>query len=105
MYSSWTDGSVDGHRSGSGGGDKATTGMAIITGDDPFNLTLSGVSTYVESTLPYQGRYPSLNYFRDGVWYCASGGVLCKFSAPPLYFCSPLFTHFPYLCRTPTPPF
>lgn len=69
MYSSWTDGSVDGHSSGSGGGAKATTGYATISGDDPFNLTLSGVATYVESTLPYQGRYPSLNYYRDGVWY------------------------------------
>ena len=69
LYSSWTDGSVDGHSSGSGGGAKATTGYAIIDGDSPFNLTLSGVDTYVESTLPYQGRYPSLNYYRDGVWY------------------------------------
>ena len=69
MYSSWTDGKVDGIPSGSGGGARATTGYAIITGDDPFNLTLSSVATYVESTLPYQGRYPSLNYYRDGVWY------------------------------------
>jgi hypothetical protein len=69
LYSSWTDGTVDGHRSGSGGGDKATTGFAVISGDDPFNLSLSGVDTYVESTKPYQGRYPSLNYYRDGVWY------------------------------------
>jgi hypothetical protein len=65
LYSSWTDGSVNGHRSSSGGGDKATTGYAIISGDDPFNLTLSGVDTYVESTKPYQGRYPSLNYYRE----------------------------------------
>ena len=56
MYSSWTDGSVDGHSSSSGGGDKATTGFAVISGDDPFNLSLSGVDTYVESTKPYQGR-------------------------------------------------
>ena len=69
MYSSWTDGVVDNVRSGSGGGTHATTGFAIITGNDPFNLTLSDVATYVESTLPYQGRYPSLNYYRDGVWY------------------------------------
>ena len=68
LYSSWTDGVVDGVKSGSGG-DAATTGFAIITGDDPFNLSLSGVSTYVESAAPYQGRYPSLNYYRDGVWY------------------------------------
>ena len=69
LYSSWTDGTVDGHRSSSGGGDKATTGYAIVEGNDPFNLTLSGVATYVESTKPYEGRYPSLNYDRDGVWY------------------------------------
>jgi hypothetical protein len=69
QYSSWTDGVVDGIHSGSGGGRAATTGYAIITGDDPFNLTLSGVATYRESTLPYGGRYPSLNHYRDGVWY------------------------------------
>lgn len=69
LYSSWTDGNVNGVPSGSGGGAHATTGFAIITGDDPFNLTLSGVATYVEPTMPYEGRYPSLNAHIDGVWY------------------------------------
>ena len=71
MYSSWTDGVVDGVRSGSGGGSHAITGFAIIEGDDPFNLTLSGVATYPESALPYGGRYPSLSYYYNDVW-CAS---------------------------------
>jgi hypothetical protein len=88
MYSSWTDGVVDGVHSGSGGGTHATTGLAVITGDDPFNLTLSGVATYGESTLPYQGRYPSLNYYRDGVWYygtCVWEGAreLCSHAPHP----------------------
>ena len=56
MYSSWTDGVVDGVRSGSGGGAHAITGFATITGSDPFNLTLSNVATYAESALPYEGR-------------------------------------------------
>lgn len=70
MYSSWTDGVVDGVHSGSGGGSHARTGFAIVEGDDPFNLTLSGVATYPESALPYQGRYPSLCYHYNDVW-CA----------------------------------
>lgn len=68
LYSSWTDGHVDNVTSGSGG-NKATTGFAIVDGDDPFNLTLSNVATYAESAAPYEGRYPSLNHYRDKVWY------------------------------------
>lgn len=69
LYSSWTDGQVDGVTSCSGCGDHATTGYAIISGDDPFNLTLTGVATYVEPVAPYQGRYPSLNFRLNGTWY------------------------------------
>lgn len=68
MYSSWTDGSVDGKSSGSGG-HGATTGFATILGDDPFNLTLANVSTFPEPADPYQGRYPSLCFHHGGVWY------------------------------------
>lgn len=39
LYSSWTDGNVNGYPSGSSG-HGATTGMAIVTGDNPFNLTV-----------------------------------------------------------------
>lgn len=55
LYTSWTDGSVDGHSSGSGG-HGATTGFATVLGDDPFALTLANVSVYAEPADPYQGR-------------------------------------------------
>jgi len=67
-YSSWTDGTVDGHGSSSYG-NGATTGYATVIGNDPSNLTLANVSTYMESAAPYQGRYPSLNFHHNGVWY------------------------------------
>jgi hypothetical protein len=68
LYSSWTDGNVDGHSSGSGGRG-ATTGYATVLGEDPFSLTLVNVSTYAEPADPYEGRYPSLNFHHGGVWY------------------------------------
>jgi len=68
LYSSWTDGTVDGVKSGSGG-QGATTGFAVVHGDDPFNLSLSGVAVFAEPAGPYEGRYPSLNFYHGGVWY------------------------------------
>ena len=68
LYSSWTDGTVNNITSGSGG-DKATTGIATIIGNDPFNLTVTNVAVYSESAAPYQGRYPSLNFYYKNVWY------------------------------------
>jgi len=62
LYSSWTDGSVNGYSSNSGanGGASATTGMAVITGDNPFNLTVEvPCPPLMSPALPYQGRYPS----------------------------------------------
>jgi hypothetical protein len=69
LYSSWTDGKVNNISSGSGGGAHAMTGYATVVGDDPFSLVIANVSTYKESALPYGGRYPSLNFRLDGVWY------------------------------------
>lgn len=68
LYSSWTDGTVDGVSSGSGGSG-ATTGFATVLGNDPFELTLANVSVFAEPADPYQGRYPSLCFHHDGVWY------------------------------------
>jgi hypothetical protein len=68
LYSSWTDGTVNNVSSGSGGRG-ATTGFATIVGDDPFSLTITNVSVYAEPPAPYEGRYPSLNFRKDGVWY------------------------------------
>lgn len=71
MLSSWTDGTVNGVGSSSAdsGGRNATTGIAIVLGDDPWNLTIVHASTYTEAAYPYQGRYPSISTYKDGVWY------------------------------------
>ena len=74
MYTPWTDGSVGAVHSGSGGhgpGEvgNSTTGQATVTGDDPYNLTLTGVTTFTSNTAPYQGRYPCGSLFYEGVWY------------------------------------
>lgn len=75
LYSSWTDGVVNGVHSASALRLHATTGMAIITGDDPFNLVVSNASTYVEPIWPYEGRYPSLNFMLNGTWFYGTYSV------------------------------
>jgi len=74
LYSSWTDGKVGSVVSNSGydGRSVATTGFAVIDGDSPFNLSLSDVAVFGEPGAPYQGRYPSLNFHKDGVRILAS---------------------------------
>jgi hypothetical protein len=57
--SSWTDGTVNGITSGSGGATTATTGMAHVLGNDPYNLTIANVSVYNEGAAPYEGRCKS----------------------------------------------
>jgi hypothetical protein len=68
LYSSWTDGKVNGVTSSSMG-PKATTGYATILGDDPLHLTITNVDTYAASPLPYGGRYPAGGLVYNGVWY------------------------------------
>ncbi len=80
LYSPWTDGSVNGTSSGSGG-EGATTGFARIVGDDPLKLTVDRAGTYPSSPKPYEGRYPCGSLVYEGVWYYGtyclhpSGGV------------------------------
>ena len=50
-------------------GDKACTGYATITGDDPLHLTFSDPGHFASSPLPYRGRYPCGSLVYDGVWY------------------------------------
>jgi hypothetical protein len=75
MYSSWTDGEVNGIKASSCAskvykcGDTAYTGYATILGDDPMNLKITDVATYPSSPDPYEGRYPDANLFYRGVWY------------------------------------
>jgi hypothetical protein len=72
LYSSWTDGNVNGMGCSSDGptsnGNNAT-GNATIIGDDPLHLQIVDNAIYVSKSDPYQGRYPAGNLVRDGVWY------------------------------------
>jgi hypothetical protein len=74
LYSPWTDGScwrLDGswENSNSGDGEHATTGQAVIEGDDPLSLKVFSLGINQASSLPYQGRYPCGSLFYKGVWY------------------------------------
>ncbi len=68
MYSPWTDGQTDGMRSSSGGRN-ATTGQALMVGDDPLNLKIKALGTTKGDPHPYQGRYPCGSLVYNGVWY------------------------------------
>lgn len=69
LYSPWTDGTTDGVGSSSGG-EGATTGNAIMIGDDPLRLTIRNTSPpQPASPRPYEGRYPCGSLVHDGVWY------------------------------------
>lgn len=72
MYSSWTDGNVNGMNCSSDDESlqgKNATGTAVILGDDPQHLQIVDNSTYVSPSNPYRGRYPAGNLFHGGVWY------------------------------------
>lgn len=73
LYSPWTDGDcirLDGSREVSGsGGDFATTGQAVIEGDDPINLKVYSLGLNRASPKPYHGRYPCGSLVYNGVWY------------------------------------
>ena len=67
LYSGYTDGTVQGVGSGSAG--NGTTGMAVLHGDSPFNLTAAVPrAAWPASSAPYKGRYPSANLHHRGVW-------------------------------------
>lgn len=68
MYSPWTDGVVNGLKSGSGGRG-ATTGFAAILGDDPLKLEVVDQGVYKSDPAPYGGRYPCGSLVYNGVWY------------------------------------
>jgi hypothetical protein len=83
LYSPFTDGGVNGVFSNSNGFEeddknfgsntsptrKATTGQAVLTGDDPLNLTVTCLGTVVADPYPYGGRYPCGSLLHNGVWY------------------------------------
>ena len=68
LYSPWTDGTVNGLSSGSGG-DNAATGHATIIGDDPLKLSVINEGVFKSSPRPYEGRYPCGSLVYNGVWY------------------------------------
>jgi len=68
LYSPWTDGVVNGLRSSSGG-TNATTGYALIFGDDPLALIVTNLGMFGSSPRPYEGRYPCGSLLHNGVWY------------------------------------
>jgi hypothetical protein len=69
QYSPWTDGTTDGVGSGSGG-EGATTGNAVLVGDDPLRLTIHNTAPPQHaSPRPYEGRYPCGSLAYNGVWY------------------------------------
>ena len=80
LYSPWTDGSVpqpDGGRekSSSNGYRKdgtrrqATTGQAVMIGDDPINLKIYSLGLTKGDPYPYCGRYPCGSLVYNSVWY------------------------------------
>jgi hypothetical protein len=68
LYSPWTDGQTDGMNSSSSGPD-ATTGQAVMIGNDPVNLEIKALGTTKGDPRPYQGRYPCGSLVYNGVWY------------------------------------
>lgn len=82
LYSPWTDGETNGVKSCSSGytwnGEmnedgnvqrRATTGHAMISGNDPLNLAIEALGVYCDDPYPYGGRYPCGGLCYNGVWY------------------------------------
>ncbi|MEI6972536.1 MAG: hypothetical protein WCL44_13590 [bacterium] len=60
LYSPWTDGNTAGIACSSAEGANASTGHAVMIGDDPLNLTIRNTSPPKKgSASPYIGRYPA----------------------------------------------
>lgn len=81
LYSPWTDGSCpradggkdssssDGYESDHRRLRRATTGQAILIGQDPLRLKIVSVGVTHGSPYPYGGRYPCGSLVYNGVWY------------------------------------
>ena len=71
LYSPWTDGQVEGIESQSGWKDPetATTGQAVMIGDDPVSLEIKNLGLTTGRPHPYNGRYPCGSLVYDGLWY------------------------------------
>lgn len=82
LYSPWTDGTTAGvfswssgfSNNGEVGNDgnparKASTGQAVIYGDDPMRLRVKVLDTVQADPYPYGGRYPCGSLVYNGQWY------------------------------------
>ena len=73
LYSPYTDGRcprLDGSSENSNSsGVNATTGQAVIEGDDPLNLKVYSLGLSKASPAPYQGRYPCGSLIHEKIWY------------------------------------
>ena len=74
LYSSWTDGNVNGLDSLSGG-ENSRTGYATILGNDPLHLQVVDQGVYKSDPSPYLGRYPCGTLVYNGVWYYGTYGL------------------------------
>ena len=98
LYSPWTDGDVHGEASSSDGvieekindtrwlkpvPGKATTGQAVLIGDDPLNLTVKSLGKVAADPFPYAGRYPCGSLAYRDAWfygtYCLAPSGMMKF--------------------------
>lgn len=71
LYSSFTDGSVDGLYVSSRANKDGESLVAHLTikGDSPHELEFSDHSVITHNCKPYRGRYPSANLVYDNNWY------------------------------------
>jgi hypothetical protein len=73
LYSPWTDGCtwrLDGsYECSSSYGDHATTGQAVVEGDNPMTLKVFSLGMKTASASPYHGRYPCGSLVYNGIWY------------------------------------
>ena len=73
LYSPFTDGRcprLDGSfETSTSAGENATTGQAVIEGDDPLTLKVYSLGLSKGAPMPYQGRYPCGSLIYNKVWY------------------------------------
>jgi hypothetical protein len=74
LYSPFTDGSVNGVGSFSGG-KNAVVGHAVITGDDPLKLQVLEPGIIPGNPAPYGGRYPAGALMHNDIWYIGTYGL------------------------------
>ena len=68
-------GATDGHTPCIESDRIGTTGNAMFTGDDAFNLAVTPLKPFRRVSPRYEGYYPCANFFHKGVWYY--GGYYC----------------------------